>query len=92
MDFLFAIIGALAIAGGVIVWFNRDKVAQYINGGPIILEKPSLSSLVDKMHAAKNEALGLAAVLEKEISSVRTDLTAATSKLVPAAPAPAVKP
>lgn len=83
--FLYAL-AALAIASAVVLWHVYDaRIASWVKGGPITPTPRNLSGLVDKMHAAKNEALSHAAVLEKEIASVRTDLSAATSKLVPAA-------
>lgn len=86
METVLVILGALAIAGGVVVWhIYGARIMGWFKGGPITPQSPDLSGTVDKMHAARDEALAHAAVLEKQIATVRSDLTAATSKLVPPA-------
>lgn len=83
METFFYIVAALLIASVPIIWYNKDDIAKWYNGGPraIVSNDLSLAARAEKMLSTKAESLAHADVLEEAISKTRADLSAATSKI-----------
>lgn len=86
----YGIIVLIVVMVVLYIWYNA-QIMGFLKSGPKKIEEETLTSIADKMHAAKAAFETHASILEKRLTTAKADVEVTTAKVVAAA-APKVTP